>query len=125
MLTTLPLIGSLLAMATATLSYGMSRKAHALAARSASQQEARGRSEETMRLLRWAVELATEPSGRRSLAGIAVLRALKNDHATVRIDRAFVHAVSAATMAAAQQSADYADHDEFRAGEAAEGGDDA
>lgn len=125
MLTTLPLIGSLIAIATATLSYGMSRKAHTLAARSASRQDARGRSEETMRLLRWAVELATEPAGRRSLAGVAVLQALKSDHATVRTDRTFVHTVSSAVMAAAERHPDYDDEDEFHAGVTIEGDRDA
>ena len=125
MLTTLPLIGSVIAIATATLSYGMSRKAHILAAHSASRQDARGRSEETMRLLRWAVDLATEPPGRRSLAGVAVLQALKSDHATVRTDRAFVQTVSSAVMAAAEQLPDYDDDDEFHTGVATEGDRDA
>ena len=125
MLTTLPLIGSLIAIATATLSYGMSRKAHTLAADSASRQDARGRSEETMRLLRWAVELATEPTVRRSLAGLAVLQALKSDRATVRSDRAFVHTVSSAVMAAAERVPDYHGEDEFLADVTIEGDTDA
>ena len=100
-------------MATATLSYGMSRKAHSLATRSASQQEARGRSEETMRLLRWAVELATEPPGNRAMAGVAALRALKDSHPVVRADRAFVYAVSTAVMAAAGPPTAYAEEDDY------------
>ena len=121
MLTTLPLIGSLIAIATATLSYGMSRKAHTLAAKSAAQQNTRGRSEETMRLLRWAVELATEPPGRRSLAGIATLRALKDAHPVIRTDRAFVHAVSAAVMADVEPRSDYSGGHQFHTGTRAEG----
>ena len=61
----LSLAGSVIAIATATVSYGMSRKAHVLSVRTADQQNSRGRSEETMRLLRWAVELATESDSRR------------------------------------------------------------
>jgi hypothetical protein len=107
----LSLAGSVIAIATATLSYGMSRKAHALSVRTAEQQNSRSRSEETMRLLRWAIELATEPDGRRSRAGVATLAALKDAHVMVRADRAFVHAVSEAVMAA---TATYSGADGFR-----------
>jgi hypothetical protein len=97
----LSLAGSVIAIATATLSYGMSRKAHSLSVRTANQQNRRGRSEETTRLLRWAVELATESDMRRGLAGVATLKALKDAHVMIREDRAFVNAVSAAVMEAA------------------------
>jgi hypothetical protein len=110
----LSLAGSAIAIATATLSYGMSRKAHSLSVRTADQQNSRGRSEETMRLLRWAVEPATESDGRRARAGVATLKALKDAHVMIRADRAFVHAVSTAVMAAASTATTYSAVDEFR-----------
>ena len=76
MLTIAPLVASVVALLTAVLAFGASRKAHALSVRTAAQQDQRGRSEETMRLLRWAVELAVDPDVRRSLAGTATFRAL-------------------------------------------------
>jgi hypothetical protein len=73
-------IGTTIAIVTAVLAFGTSRKAHALATRTAASEDRRGRSEETMRLLRWAVELAVDPDVGRSLAGTGILRALTQAH---------------------------------------------
>lgn len=108
----IPLIASLIAVATAVLSYGVSRKAHSLSVRTAERQKARSRSEETMRLLRWAVDLATDSSGARCVAGVAALQALKDAHLVVRADRAFVHAVAAAVVAAADDEFAYSEDDQ-------------
>lgn len=107
----IPLIASLIAVATAVLSYGMSRKAHSLSVRTAERQNARSRSEETMRL-RWAVDLATDSSGARCVAGVAALQALKDAHLVVRADRAFVHAEAAAVVAAADDEFAYSEDDQ-------------
>lgn len=113
MLTTLiPLIASTIAVVTAVLSYGMSRKAHGLSVRTADQQNARSRSEEKMRLLRWAVELATDSNVSRCVAGVAALQALKDAHVVVRADRAFVHAVASAMVAAADDEFAYPEDDQ-------------
>ena len=121
----LSLAGSVIAIATATLSYGLSRKAHALSVRTAEQENRRGRSEETMRLLRWAVELATESDLQRARAGVAILQALTDAHVMVRTDIAFVQAVSTAVMAVASTPTTYSAEDEFYTDTAAEGGQDA
>jgi hypothetical protein len=113
MLTTLiPIVASAIALATAVLSYGMSRKAHSLSVRTADRQNARSRSEETMRLLRWAVELATDPNVSRCVAGVAALQALDDAHVVLRADRAFVHAVAAAVVAAADDEFAYSEDDQ-------------
>lgn len=109
----LPLIGSALAILTAVMSYGLSRKAHVLSTRTAEQTSRRGRSEETMRLLRWAVELAVDNDERRRRAGTAALRALKNAVLVIRSDRAFVHAVAEAVMAAADDDGEYPEETHF------------
>jgi hypothetical protein len=110
----IPLVGSALAILTAVLSYGMSRKAHALSTRTAEQQVRRGRSEETMRLLRWAVELATEGDQRRIRAGIAALKALKDSVIVVPGDRTFVRALATAVMAAAAGIPNYSESEAFK-----------
>ena len=111
MLTIAPLIASVVALLTAVLAFGASRKAHALSVRTA-QQDRRGRSEETMRLLRWAVELAVDPDVRRSLAGTATLRALSEARLVVSDDRRFVRQV-ATEVAFMTAGSDYAGREEF------------
>jgi hypothetical protein len=96
MLTIAPLIASVVAVVTAVLAFGTSRQAHALSVRTAAQTDRRGRSEETMRLLRWAVELAVEEHPRRFRAGMATLDALTRARLVVSGDRAFVEAVTRA-----------------------------
>lgn len=103
-----PLIASTLAILTALLSYGMSRKAHALSTRTTEQTSRRGRSEETMRILRWAVELAVDNDERKRRAGVAALQALTESALVVRGDRTFVHAV-AAVIAVEATDVTYAD----------------
>jgi hypothetical protein len=110
-LTAAPYIASAVAVVTAVLAFGTSRKAHALSVRTAAQQDRRGRSEETMRLLRWAVELAVDPDVRRSLAGTATLRALEEARLVVRDDRRFVRQV-ATEVALLTAAADYAYREE-------------
>ncbi|HZO68354.1 MAG TPA: hypothetical protein VFB74_25445 [Kribbellaceae bacterium] len=112
MLTIAPLIASVVALLTAVLAFGASRKAHALSVRTAAQQDRRGRSEETMRLLRWAVELAVDPDVRRSLAGTATLRALSEARLVVSDDRRFVRQV-ATEVAFMTAGSDYAGREEF------------
>jgi hypothetical protein len=109
---TVALVGSVVAVLTAVVSFGTSRKAHALSERTAHQQHRRGRSEETMRLLRWAVELAVEPDVRRSLAGTAALAALTDAHLVVLSDRSFVRAVAGAVMTGVANLADYSEYGE-------------
>lgn len=95
MLTVAPLIASAVALAGAVFAFGTARRAHTLAVRATAAEDRRGRSEETMRLLRWAVELAVGEDVRHRSAGIAVLSALLKARLVVRGDRAFIEAVAA------------------------------
>ncbi len=110
MLTAASYIASAVAVVTAVLAFGTSRKAHTLSVRTAAQQDRRGRSEETMRLLRWAVELAVDPVVRRSLAGTATLRALEEARLVVRDARRFVRKV-ATEVAFLTTATDYPDRE--------------
>ena len=95
MLTVAPLLASAVALIGAVLAFGTARRAHSLAVRTTATEERRGRSEETMRLLRWAVELAVGDHVRHQAAGVAVLRSLVTARLVVRGDRTFVEAVAA------------------------------
>jgi hypothetical protein len=112
MLTIAPLIASSVAVLTAVLAFGTSRKAHMLSVRTTAQADRRGRSEETMRLLRWAVELAVDPDVRRSRAGTATLRALTRARLVVHGDRAFVSQVAIVVAATAGERG-YSGREEF------------
>jgi len=109
---TIALVGSLVAVLTAVVSFGTSRKAHALSERTAYWQHRRGRSEETMRLLRWAVELAVEPDVGRRSAGMVARDALTGAEMVVRDDRTFMRAVAAAVVTNIAGTVDYSEYEE-------------
>jgi hypothetical protein len=70
---------------------------HLLGRVTAREQERWRRREETMRLLRWAADAASEPEGRRIEVGIAALTALTTSPLVDPEDDDFVWAVLAAT----------------------------
>ncbi len=98
---------TLMTVVTAVLTYGNYRKSHALSTQDSDRGDRRGRSEETMRLLRWAVDLATDPDARRRLAGVSVLDALTRARIVVRGDRAFIQTVARAVMAGSVETSSY------------------
>jgi hypothetical protein len=89
-LTVAPLIASAVALLGAVVAFGTARRAHTLAVQATAAEDRRGRSEETMRLLRWAVELAVNDEVRYRSAGVAVLGLLVKARLVVRGDRAFI-----------------------------------
>lgn len=107
MLTVAPLIASAVALLGAVFAFGTASRAHTLAVRATSAEDRRGRSEETMRLLRWAVELAVGEDVRHRAAGVAVLGSLVRARLVVRGDRAFVEAVSGQISALAADGRRY------------------
>lgn len=82
-----------LAIATPLLAFAGALLGQVLARRGALEQDVRWRREETMRLLRWAAELASGTDYRRKLVGVATLRGLQRSELLQPDDQALMSAV--------------------------------
>jgi hypothetical protein len=86
------------AVATALLTFGGVLLGHWLTSRGAVELDTWRRREETMRMLRWAVELSTAESRASVTAGFATLRALSESELLQTEDEQLVRDVSDALM---------------------------
>lgn len=90
----LPLwVGVAAALGIPLLAFAGSVAGQFLARQDARDLDVRWRREETMRVLRWAAELAAEPELRRSHVGLAALEALRDSELLQRPDQELVRAV--------------------------------
>jgi hypothetical protein len=89
-------MSALAVLLTGLLAFLGSAAGHAVARLTAREQERWRRREETMRLLRWAAEMAAEPRGSRVEIGTATIDALIDSPLLDLGDVGFVAAVSAA-----------------------------
>ena len=100
----------IVAAATALLTFGGVLLGHWLTRRGAIELDTWRRREETMRMLRWAVELSTSDSRARVAAGFATLRALSESELLQTEDEPLVQDVSDALMTNLMEA--YADSDD-------------
>lgn len=104
----LPLwLGAAAALGIPLLAFAGSVAGQVLSRRDARDLDVRWQREETMRLLRWAAELASE-QGARGVVGIATLEAL-TDSLVQRADEPIVAAIFASVISSAKDS--YAEED--------------
>ncbi len=92
------LVGAV-AVATPTLSFAGSWLGGSLNRRTARELDRWRRREETMRLLRWASELATDDDDRRAAVGVATMRALNASEMLQPEDLVMLAAVIGAVLA--------------------------
>ena len=81
------------AVGTPVLAFAGALIGQVLARRGAREEEVRWRREETMRLLRWAAELAADDDVSRSAVGVAALEALERSDLLRADDQAIVSTV--------------------------------
>ncbi len=105
----LPLwLGAAAALGIPLLAFAGSVAGQVLSRRDARDLDVRWQREETMRLLRWAAELASE-QGARGVVGIATLEALTDSALVQRADEPIVAAIFASVISSAKDS--YAEED--------------
>jgi hypothetical protein len=99
----------LVPLATGLLAFAGSYGGQLLARRSAKELETRSRREEALRVMRWAAELAVDPSPSRSALGVAELKALTASDILTDMEQALVDAAMDTVLGTVESEVDDAE----------------
>lgn len=91
-------VAIVLAVGAPALAFGGALTGQIFSRRAANEQDVRWHREESMRILRWAAELAAEPQGSRSAVGVASLEALERSELLQAADQVLISAVLIAVV---------------------------